>query len=247
LNTQTLYSEAITSEKTFQNKLFEEIKRDIEKMLFSMNNDTLSSNAMNSDQLSSNQLNLHHLSSNSSDQDQNQDSVQTQLDHQIEQSIETQSKKNNSENQTHILLNEAKTIDLSTPSQKLDQLFTRKRKTEKERQNALRKKFETIKIPTLVLSIDETLKNAQKTLFEDLKVAKIEHVMIQRLINQIERTRVNLDLTDEVSAAINQIQTEKNFEFAAIDLTKKTSSLTTSYNETMSENFQQLKKRSNKK
>jgi CO dehydrogenase/acetyl-CoA synthase delta subunit len=90
--------------------------------------------------------------------------------------------------------------------------------------------------------MNETLKNAQKTLFEDLKIEKIEHVTIQNLINQIERARMNLDLTDDVSFAIDQIQTKKNFEFASIDLIKKSNTTTTSYNETMSENFQQLEK-----
>jgi GTPase Era involved in 16S rRNA processing len=92
---------------------------------------------------------------------------------------------------------------LSTSSQKFDALFNRKRNTKKERQIALKKKFDSIKILTLVLSINETLKNAQKILFEDLKIAKIEHVTIQNLINQIERARVNLDLTDDVSIAID--------------------------------------------
>jgi uncharacterized membrane protein YfhO len=52
---------------------------------------------------------------------------------------------------------------------------------------------------------------------------------------------MNLDFTNDVSAAIDQVQTEKNFEFVSIDLTRK-SSITSSYNETMLENFQQLKK-----
>ncbi len=79
-------------------------------------------------------------------------------------------------------------------------------------------------------------------MFEGLKVAKIEHVVVQYLINQIERARVNLDLTENVSVAIDQMQTEKNFEFASIDLTKKSSTTMRLYIETMSENFQQLKK-----
>jgi hypothetical protein len=131
---------------------------------------------------------------------------------------------------------------LSTSSHKLDELFNRKRKTEKERQIALKKKFDSIKILTLVLSIDETLKNAQKTLFEDVKVAKTQHVIIEHLINQIERATVNLGLTDNVSVAIDQMQTKKNFEFALIDLTKKSSKTTTLYVDTMLENFQQLEK-----
>jgi hypothetical protein len=41
-----------------------------------------------------------------------------------------------------------------------------KKKSEEERQIAFKKKFESIKVFTLMLSIDETLKNAQKTLFK---------------------------------------------------------------------------------
>jgi hypothetical protein len=92
-----------------------------------------------------------------------------------------------------------------------------------------------------VLSINETLKNAQKTLFEDLKIAKIEHVIIQQLINQIERAKANLDLNNETSVLIDQMQTKKNFDFASIDLTKKSNKMS-SYCETMFENFQQLEK-----
>jgi hypothetical protein len=51
--------------------------------------------------------------------------------------------------------------------------------------------------------MNETFKNAQKNLFEELNIAKIEHIVIQHLINQIERARVNLDLTDDVSTAID--------------------------------------------
>jgi hypothetical protein len=78
-------------------------------------------------------------------------------------------------------------------------------------------------------------------LFKDLKVAKTEHVIIQQLINQIERARTNLDLTDKTSIIIDQIQTTKSFDFALINLTTK-SDKSTSYCETMFENFQQLKK-----
>ncbi len=53
----------------------------------------------------------------------------------------------------------------------------------KKRQIALKKKCDLNKISILVLTIDETLKNAQKTLFESLKVAKTEYVIIQHLIN----------------------------------------------------------------
>jgi hypothetical protein len=126
---------------------------------------------------------------------------------------------------------------LSTSSRKLDELFNRKRKTKEKRQIALKKKFDSIKISTLVLSVNETLKNAQKTLFEDLNVAKIEHVIVQHLINQIERAKVNLDLIDDVLVTIDQMQTEKDFEFASIDLIKKLSTTSTSYSETMSKNF----------
>ncbi len=46
---KALYFEAITFEKTFQNKLFEEIKENIEEQLFNINNETMSQNdAMNS-------------------------------------------------------------------------------------------------------------------------------------------------------------------------------------------------------
>jgi GTPase Era involved in 16S rRNA processing len=130
---------------------------------------------------------------------------------------------------------------LSTSSQKLEELFIRKRKTKKMRQIAFKKKFETVKISTLVLSVNKALKKAQKTLFEELKMTKTKHVILQQLINQIERARTNLDLTDETSVAIDQVQTEKIFEFASIDLTKK-SDKSTSYCETMLENFQQLEK-----
>ncbi len=109
------------------------------------------------------------------------------------------------------------------------------------RQIAFKKKFETVKISTLVLSVNKALKKAQKTLFEELKMTKTKHVILQQLINQIERARTNLDLTDETSVAIDQVQTEKIFEFASIDLTKK-SDKSTSYCETMLENFQQLEK-----
>jgi uncharacterized membrane-anchored protein YhcB (DUF1043 family) len=97
-----------------------------------------------------------------------------------------------------------------------------------------------------MLSVDETLKNAQKILFESLKVVKIEHVIIQQLINQVERARVNLDLTDETSIVIDQTQTTKSFEFASIDLTKKFDK-SSSYCEIMSENFQQLEQAMKKK
>jgi hypothetical protein len=79
----------------------------------------------------------------------------------------------------------------------------------KQRQIVLKKKFDSIKISTFVLSIDEILKNAQKTLFEDFKIAKIEHMIIQQLINQIESAKANLDLIDEASIFIDQMQTKK--------------------------------------
>jgi hypothetical protein len=81
----------------------------------------------------------------------------------------------------------------------------------------------------------------KKLCSKDLKVAKTEHVIIQQLINQIERARTNLDLTDETSIIIDQVQTEKSFEFASMNLTKK-SDKSVSYCGTMSENFQQLEK-----
>jgi galactitol-specific phosphotransferase system IIB component len=202
----------------------------------------------NSDQSSSDQSSSNQSISNQSNSDQlnaNQLS-QSQVNQQIEQSInkvcsnENENEKESVEKQT-IFENETDTIDLLTSSHKLDALINRKKRAKKQRQIVLKKKFDSIKILTLVLSVDEALKNAQKTLFEDLKIAKIEHVIIQQLINQIERARANLDLTDEASILIDQMQTKKNFEFASIDLTKK-SNKKSSYCETMFENFQQLKK-----
>jgi hypothetical protein len=183
---------------------------------------------------------LNQSNSNDSIIDQ---SSQNQIDEQIEQSIdEAFANKNQS-----ILSEKTNTINLSTSSQRLEtRLINRKRKTKEERQNAFKKKYDSIKISTLMLSIDETLKNAQKILFENLKIVKIEHVIIQQLINQIERARVNLDLTDETSIVIDQTQTTKNFEFASIDLTKKFDKFS-SYCEIMSENFQQLKQAMKKK
>jgi hypothetical protein len=63
----------------------------------------------------------------------------------------------------------------------------------------------------LILTVNEALKNAQKTLFENLKVAKIEHVVVQQLINQIERARVELDLTDKAFVIIDQTHSTKDF------------------------------------
>jgi hypothetical protein len=195
------------------------------------NTDQTSSDQSISNQSNSDQLNANQLSS-------------SQVTQQIEQSIDkaclNENKKESHEKQT-ILDNETDTIDLSTSSHKLDALINRKRRTKKQKQIALKKKIDSIKTLTLVLSVNEALKNAQKTLFEDLKVAKIEHVIIQQLINQIERAKANLDLTDEASTLIDQMQTKKNFEYASIDLTKK-SDKKTSYCETMFENFQQLEK-----
>ncbi len=133
---------------------------------------------------------------------------------------------------------------MSTSSQRLELDFLiRKRKIEEERQFALKKKHDSIKIFTLVLSVDEALKNAQKILFEELKIATTKYVIVQQLINQIERARVNLELTDEASIIIDQTQTKKNFEFASINLNKKTDKKKTSYCETMFENFQQLEQK----
>ncbi len=197
------------------------------------NSDQSSSNQSISNQSNSDQLNANQLSQN-------------QVNQQIEQSInkvcsnENENEKESVEKQT-IFENETDTIDLSTSSHKLDALINRKRKAKKQRQIVFKKKFDSIKILTFVLSMNETLKNAQKILFEDLKIAKIEHVIIQQLINQIERARANLDLTDEASIFIDQMQMKKNFEFTSIDLTKK-SDKKSSYCETMFENFRQLKK-----
>jgi hypothetical protein len=142
----------------------------------------------------SNQSNSNHAISNQLNQNQ----IDQQIEHNID---EVCLNKTNDEIQTSI--NETNAIDLSTSSQKLEALFTRKKETDKKRQITFKKKFDSIKIFTLMLSIDETLKNAQKILFEDLKIAKIEHVIIQQLINQIERARINLDLTDKTSSVID--------------------------------------------
>jgi hypothetical protein len=212
------------------------------------NSDQSSFDQSSSDQSSSDQSSSDQSISNQSNSDQsNADQLsQSQVNQQIEQSIdkacsnENENEKESVEKQT-IFESETNTIDLSTSSHKLDALINRKRRAKKQRQIAFKKKFHSIKISTLVLSINETLKNAQKTLFEDLKIAKIEHEIIQQLINQIERAKTNLDLTDEASIFIDQMQTKKNFEFASIDLTKK-SNKKSSYDETMFENFQRLKK-----
>ncbi len=132
---------------------------------------------------------------------------------------------------------------MSILSQKLEiDFLNRKRKIEEERQFALKKKHDLIKILTLVLSIDKALKNAQKTLFKEIKIATTKHVIVQQLINQIERARVNLELTDETSNIIDHIQMKKKFEFTSINLNKKID-IKTSYCETMFENFQQLEKK----
>jgi hypothetical protein len=192
-------------------------------------------NQASSNQSNSNNLNSNDLNSNQSSQIQ----VDKQIEHNIDETCLVEKKRN--ENQS-ISFNETDTIDLSTSSQRLEtELINRKRKTEEECQNALKKKYNLIKISTLILSVDEALKNAQKILFKDLKVAKTEHVIIQQLINQIERARTNLYLTDETSIIIDQIQTTKSFEFASINLTKK-SDKSTPYCETIFENFQQLEK-----
>jgi hypothetical protein len=210
-----------------------------------MNNET---SVSSQDVLSSDQLSLKQMiekqstlnQSNSNDLNVNQSS-QNQVDKQIEHSIDEAL---SNENQS-ILLDKTDTIDLSISSQRLEKIH-RKRKTKEERQNTLKKKYDSIKISTLMLSVDETLKNAQKILIEDLKIVKIEHVIIQQLINQIERARANLDLTDETSIIIDQTQTTKSFEFASIDLTKKADKCS-SYCGTMSKNFQQLKQAMKKK
>ncbi len=49
-------------------------------------------------------------------------------------------------------------------------------------------------------------------------------------------------MIDDVLVTIDQMQTEKGFEFASIDLIKKSSTTSTSYSETMLKNFQQLEK-----
>jgi hypothetical protein len=80
-----------------------------------------------------------------------------------------------------------------------------------KRQITLKRKCELNKVSTLVLTVNETLKNAQKILFEALKVAKTEHTIIQNLINQIERARVELDLKDKASIIIDQMHKTKDF------------------------------------
>ncbi len=218
-----------------------------------MNNETNLSQheTMSSNQLSVDQSNLNHLNcfkSNSKlseqhqDQNQNQNQDQHQLDQsQLDQQIEKNIDEVSFDNDT--FHNETNTIDLSTSNQRLELDFLiRKRKIEVESQFALKKKHDSIKILAFVLSIDEALKNAQKILFEELKIATTEHVIVQQLINQIERARINLELTDETSIIIDQTQTKKNFEFASINLNKKTDKKT-SYCETMFENFQQLEKK----
>jgi cell division protein FtsB len=89
---------------------------------------------MSSNQLSSDQLILHHFDSNSVYLNASKHD-QSQLDQQIEQNIdETQSVKEiNQKNQMNVFLHETNTIDLSTSSQKLDELFNKKRKTKEER------------------------------------------------------------------------------------------------------------------
>jgi hypothetical protein len=217
-----------------------------------MNNETNLSQheTISSNQLSIDQVSLNHLNDLKSDlklskqhQDQNQNQDQHQLDRsQLDQQIEKNIDEISFDNDT--FHNETNTIDLSTSSQRLEfDFLIRKRKIEEERQFAFKKKHDSIKILTLVLSVDEALKNAQKILFEELKIATTEHVIVQQLINQIERARVNLELTDETSIIIDhQTQTKKNFEFASINLNKKIDKKT-SYCETMFENFQQLEKK----
>ncbi len=201
--------------------------------------DVQSSNQLSFEQMNTDQSSLKQSNSNQVTHTNSNQSSKNQIDQSINNDV-NEARSSNDENQT-VLINETNSIDLSTSSEKLEELFTRKRKTKKIRQIALKKKFETVKISTLVLSVDEALKNAQKSLFEELKIAKTKHVILQQLINQIERARTNLDLTDKTSIAIDQVQTEKIFEFASIDLTKK-SNKSTSYCETMSENFQHLEK-----
>jgi hypothetical protein len=157
-----------------------------------MNNETNLSQheTMSSNQLSDDQSNLNHLNHLKSDsklseqhQDQNQNQDQHQLDqHQLDQSqLDQQIEKNidkvSFDNDT--FHNVTNTIDLSTSSQRLEiDFLNRKRKIEEESQFAFKKKHDSIKILTLVLSVDEALKNAQKILFEELKIATTEHVIV---------------------------------------------------------------------
>ncbi len=196
-----------------------------------MTNSSLTQDALSLDQLSSDQTISNQLS-------------QSQIDQQIENNID-KAQLDREENQT--IINETDTIDLLTSSQKLSDSFfnrNRKRKIEEERQVPLRKKYDSNEISILILTVNETLKNAQKTLFESLKVAKIEHVIVQQLINQIKRARVELDLTNKASVIIDQTHSTKDFQFESIDLTKKANKKTSdsTYKDTMSENFQKLEK-----
>lgn len=110
---KTLYSEANTFERTFQNNLFKEIKEAIEKTLFNMNDE--STNVCLQDTIRSDQLSLN----------QNQDQNHDQLDQQIEPNID-EAWLAREKNQTSFL-NDIDTIDLSTSSQKLREI------TEKEK------------------------------------------------------------------------------------------------------------------
>jgi sucrose-6-phosphate hydrolase SacC (GH32 family) len=126
-----------------------------------------------SNQSKSKDLNSNNLNSNASSQ--------IQIDQQIEYSTDETSliKRKTNGNQS-ISFHETDTIDLLTSNQRLEtEPINRKRKTKEESQNALKKKYDSIKTFTLMLSVDQALKNAQTILFEDLKVAKTKHVIIQ--------------------------------------------------------------------
>ncbi len=75
----------------------------------------------------------------------------------------------------------------------------------------MKRKCELNKVFILVLTVNKTLKNAQKILFEKLKVAKTEHTIIQNLINQIERARIGLDLKKKAFIIIDQVHKTKDF------------------------------------
>jgi NCAIR mutase (PurE)-related protein len=131
------------------------------------------------------QSDLSQSSSNQTDTNQiSQDQVNQQIEHSIVEVCSNEKEKDN-QNELTNSVNETNTIDLSTSSQQLETLINRKRRTKEKRQIALKRKVDSIKILTLMLSVNEALKNAQKTLYESLKVAKIEHGIVQQLINQI--------------------------------------------------------------
>ncbi len=124
--------------------------------------DQLSLNQMITNHSSLEQSDLNQSSSNQTDTNElSQDQVNQQIEHSI---VEVCSNQKDNQNELINSVNETNTIDLSTSSQKLEALINRKRRKKEKRQIALKRKVDSIKILTLMLSVDETLKNAQKTL-----------------------------------------------------------------------------------